>query len=105
MAYSKGRDTLLNHASATGAAVQWPGGRGVFTLPAGTISGATVKLQYSPDDGTTYLDVDRSGDTFVTFTAVGGAGGLFELPPCLIKAAVSGGTPSGLYAYAQTVNG
>jgi hypothetical protein len=77
----------------------------VFTVPAGTIGGATVKLQYSPDDGTTYVDVDKSGDTYVTFTAVGGAGGLFELPPCSLKATVSGGAPSGLYAYAGSITG
>ncbi len=104
MAYERGRLTLLSNASATGTAKEWPGGEGVFTVPLGTISGATVKLQYQADD-LTWTDVDRSGDTYVTFTAVGGAGGLFTLPPCNIRAAISGGPPSGIYAYAQSVGG
>lgn len=102
MAYSQGSITLLSNAAATGAAQPWPGGRGVFTVPSATFSGATVKLQWSPD-GTNFLDVDRSGDTFVTLTATGA--GLFELPPCSIKATVSGGPPSAVYAYAISVNG
>ena len=60
-----------------------------------------MKLQWSPDDGTTYQDVDRSGDTYVTLTAAGA--GLFDLPVCKIKAVVSGGPPSSLYAYAACV--
>lgn len=104
MAYERGRLTLLSNASATGTAKEWPGGAGVFTVPVGTISGATVKLQYQSDD-TTWTDVDKSGDTYVTFTATGGAGGQFFLPPCNIRASISGGPPSGIYAYAQTLEG
>ena len=89
---------LLTNAAATGVGKRWDGGRGVFVLKSGTIGGATVALQWSPDGGTTWLNVDRAGDTFVTFTAVGSAGG-FELPPCQVRAAVTGGAGiSGLYA-------
>ena len=80
---------LLTGASATGSAVGWQGGAGVFSVT-GTFGSATVKMQWSPDDGTTWIDVDASGDTNVTFTAAGG--GAFVLPPCLVRANVSGGT-------------
>ena len=89
-------DMLLTNGSATGSAVRWTGGRGVFTVYSATVSGATIKLQWSPDFGTTWLDVDQNGDTFVTLTAAGAGG--FELPPCQIRAAVSGGPPSAVYA-------
>ena len=89
---------LLSNASATGTAVTWKGGKGVFTLYSATIGGATVTLQWSPDGGTTWLAVDQGGTTFVTFTAVGA--GAFELPTCPIRALVAAGTPSALYAKA-----
>lgn len=91
-------DTLLSNAAATGSAVRWFGGRGVFIVPAGTFSGATVKLQWRID-GTNWLDVDRAGDTYVTLTAAGAGG--FELPPCELRAAVTGGPPSGIFAYVK----
>ena len=102
MAYAQGSYSLLSNAAATGSGVSWPGGRGVFSVYAGTFSGATVKLQWSPDDGTTWLDVDSAGSTYVTLTAVGS--GLFELPVCTIRAFVSGGPPSGVYAVAKSVD-
>lgn len=86
-------------ADTTGAAVSWLGGRGVFSA-AGTFGGGTCKLQWQPDGGTTWIDVDRSGDTFVTFTA-NGAGG-FELPACQIRAVLSGSTAPTLTAAAAT---
>ena len=90
-------EALLSNASATGSAVRWHGGRGVFSVPAGTFSGATVKLQWSRDGSNNWQDVDRSGDTYVTFTAAGA--GIFELPRCFVRANVASGSPSGLYAY------
>lgn len=90
-------ETLLSNAAATGSAKRWHGGRGVFSVPDGTFSGATVKLQWALTDSGTWLDVDKSGDTYVTLTAAGA--GLFELPRCFVRAAISGGPPSGVYAY------
>ena len=87
---------LLNNASATGAAVQWDGGIGAFSV-AGTFGGATVTMQWLGPDGTTYLDVG----TDTTLTAAGA--GAFVLPPCKIRALVASGTPSGLYAQADKV--
>jgi hypothetical protein len=101
MSYRNAVYPLLDNEAATGAAADWPGGKGVFTVYQGTFGGATVKLQWSPDDGTTWLDVDASGDTYTTMTAAGS--GLFELPPCKIRAFVSGGTPSALFATAMGV--
>ena len=92
-------ETLLSNAAATGSGVRWHGGRGVFSVPVGTFGGTTVDLQWSLDN-TNWLAVDKSGDTYVTFTAAGA--GLFELPRCFVRARVTGGSPSGLYAY---VNG
>lgn len=76
--------------NTTGAGMRWDGGRGVFALISGTMGGCTVALQFSLDGGTTWLNVDRTGDTFVTFTTTGSSGG-FELPPCQIRASVTGG--------------
>jgi hypothetical protein len=87
---------LLNNAAATGTSVRWTGGRGVFVVPSATWNGATVALHWSIDNST-FLPVDRSGDTYVTLTANGA--GIFELPPCHLKAVVTGGPPSAVYAY------
>ena len=87
---------LLSNASATGSAASWPGGYGVFSA-AGTFGGATVTLQFLGPDGSTWIAVGV--DT--TITSAGG--GVFALPPGQIRAAVSGGSPSGLYAQADQV--
>lgn len=87
---------LLNNASATGAGDRWTGGTGVFAA-CGTFGGATVKLQFLGPDGATWIDVG----TDTTLTAAGGA--MFILPAVQIRAAVSGGAPSGLSASAEQV--
>lgn len=87
---------LLSNASATGSAVQWGGGRGVFSV-VGTFGGATITLQYMGPDGATYIPA-AAGATAAGVTA-------FELPPGLIRAAVSGGPPSGIYANADQSKG
>lgn len=89
--------TLLSNASATGAAVQWPGGQGTFAV-VGTFGGATVALQFLGPDGSTYINAG----TNTTLTAAGA--GNFILPPVLIRATVTGGTPSALYASATKAN-
>jgi hypothetical protein len=97
MAYLNGLYPLLVGASATGSALDWPGGRGAFWLKDGTIGTATVKLQWSGDDGTTWIDADQGGDTNATFTAVGKMGN-FDLPPGKLRANVSGSGMSALNA-------
>lgn len=91
------RIDLLSNASATGSAAIWPGGRGTF-LVAGTFGGTTVTLQVLGPDGSTWLAVG----TYTTMAAAGG--GNFDLPQGQIRANVSGGTPSGLYALVATVD-
>lgn len=87
--------TMLSNASATGSAIDWPGGAGTFVVDRGTFSSATVALQASFDGGTTWLSVDQGGTTYVTFTAAGA--GNFEIGQCKLRATVTG-SPSGLYA-------
>lgn len=86
---------LLSNANATGVAFGWAGFRGSFVVE-GTFGGATVKLQFQTPN-MTWIDVDSSN---AALTAPGMVG--FECPPGNIRAFVSGGTPSGLYAYAIT---
>jgi hypothetical protein len=87
---------LLNNIAVTGAAANWKGGRGVFTL-AGTVGGATITLQYLGPDGATWLTAAAA----TTLAAVGV--GSFELPPGQIRAAVAGGAPANLYAQAERI--
>lgn len=87
---------LIANGTASGNAQAWPGGEGVMSV-AGTFNGATVKLQFLGADGTTWLDAG----TGATFTAAGA--GVFYLPPGQIKAVVSSGPPSGIYASAAKI--
>ena len=87
---------LIDNGSATGSPALWAGGSGVFAV-VGTFGGATVKLQFLGPNGTTWIDV---GGTTV-MTAAGGAG--FVLPCGQIRGAVTGGSPSGIYASAEIV--
>lgn len=91
------RIDLLANATATGNAVTWPGGRGTF-IAAGTFNGATVKLQLLGPDSSTWIDAG----TYTTLTAAGA--GVFDLPQGQVRAAVTGGPPSGMYAIACTVD-
>ncbi len=88
---------LLDDGDVTGAANTWAGGPGVFTVT-GTFGGATVKLQQLGPDGATWLDVS-GGNADLTGPGQGG----FVLPEGQVRAAVAGGTPSGLTAVATHV--
>lgn len=94
MASDNDIDLLVNEV-ATGSGVRWRGGRGVFYIHSATFGGATIKLQCSFDNST-WVDVDAAGDSNVTLTAAGQGG--FELPPCFLRANVSGGPPSAVFA-------
>ncbi len=89
---------LLNNEAATGTAVIWGGGRGVFTV-SGTFGGATVSLEALGPDGATYIPVSD----IPSLTANGSVE--FVNPPGRIRAAVLGGAPAGLYARAEKVRG
>lgn len=76
----------LLSAASTGAGVAstLPGGPGKFEVYAwGTFGGATVKLEASPDNGTTWIDV-------ASFTANGRS--IVEVAAPLIRGEVVGGT-------------
>lgn len=94
MAASRLSVTLLNNASATGTAVEWPGGPGRVSV-SGTVSGAVITLKVLGADGSTYDTV--SAET--TFSATGTAGFYLESGATIIMD-VTGGSPSGLYATA-----
>ena len=87
--------SLIENGNASSGWVSWPGGVGTFSV-AGNLNGATISLQMLLPDMNTAHDL---GDP-TSFTAPGA--GNFELGQCMIRANVTGGTPSGLYA---TVSG
>lgn len=83
--------TLLSNAAATGSPKAVRRGRYAFAAH-GTFSGATCKLQILGPDGTNYIDAG----TDATLTAAGAC--LVDLPDCVVKATISGGPPSAMYA-------
>lgn len=93
---SRFSNDLLSNESATGAAYNWPGGRGMFVAD-GTFAGATVKLEYKTPAGNW---VEAGSET--TLTSAGG--GIFEMGSVPIRAAISGGSPSGVYARVTTID-
>lgn len=96
MTFTNAQYLLITNGTATGNAVEWRGGRGTFAV-VGTFSGATVKLQVLGPDGVTWLDVGAE----CTLTAPGIGG--FELGNGSIRAAVSAGPPTGIYASAVAI--
>lgn len=94
---------LLTNASATGASAQWGGGRGMFHA-SGTFGGATLGLEFQTYNGVwvTVKAMDGAGvRTPVTMVAADGF--IFELGPCPIRATLTGGAPSAMYAGASRV--
>jgi hypothetical protein len=83
---------LLSNAAATSAAANWPGGKGVFSAKA--TGYGSVDLQFQLGDNTTWVT-----PTGGSLTADGGF--VFELPPCPIRAAVTGATA--VYARADRI--
>jgi hypothetical protein len=85
------RNKLQVNLIANGAtpSLAWYGGRGSVTVW-GNFGGGTATLQMSPDVGTTWINVDETGDAFVTFTASGDGG--FELGLCLLRVNLTGAT-------------
>lgn len=91
---SKGGAVVLGeNLSATGGAVKWPGGDGVFMAEA-TFGGGTVKLQTQTRNGT-WIDVENA-----SVTAAGTK--YFHLGPCLVRVNIA--TATAVYAYASIVN-
>lgn len=78
-------ELLAAGSSATGSGVSWRGGRGTFYV-VGTFGGTTASMQWSPDSGTTWIDVGT--DTILTANGQGN----FELPACTIRCELDGGS-------------
>jgi hypothetical protein len=84
---------LLNDADATGDPVGPIVANPYIWTVNGTFGGTTVKLQYLGPDGSTYIDVagatlSANGSVFIDHVGAG----------AIIKAVVTGGSPSGLYS-------
>lgn len=77
-------------STSTGSAMSWPGGAGTFGATCAGWNGANLSLQFQPPggDGTTWVAVGV--DTSISANG----GGNFNLPPCQIRAAISGAVPS-----------
>jgi len=82
-------------ATATGGWMQWVGGTGRFMASCSNFNGSTIKLQFQGPGGASD-PIDAGTDT--TLTATGG--GLFTLPPCLIRCAIAAAVP-GANAFAN----
>lgn len=82
-------------ASGDHAAGSWAGGVGNFLVQAGSFVG-TIKLQFSVDGGSTYVDVG----TNTQFTANGAAN--FELPRCKLRVN-SSDTSTSAFAYITAI--
>jgi hypothetical protein len=76
-------------SNGNSSALDWPGGIGQMIV-SGTFGSGTVKLQVSPDDGTTWVDV--GGDAEVTAAAVVN----FSLNSCDIRLNLSGSSGASL---------
>lgn len=97
MAASRLSVTLLSNASATGSVVEWPGGWGRVETR-GIFGGATMTLQVQDADGSTYHTVAAE-----TIFGAAGTSAFFCEAGAQIRMAVSGGTPSELYATAYRI--
>lgn len=87
------RIELIQNGSSSSNARHWPGGKGSMTV-AGTFNTATVALQTLAGDGTTWVKV-------IEFTVVEHKS--FDLAEGQIRAEVTGGPPSGIYAVAVQI--
>lgn len=92
------RVDLFSNISATGngAAQAWPGGSGAF-IAEGTIGGSAIKLQMQTPQGT-WIDIDPA----LNFTTLPNSYG-FIIPPGQIRAVLTGGTPTNIYAWAASL--
>lgn len=89
--------TLLSNASATGSDVSIPGGEYHFMVE-GSVGASTVSLQIKTPNGS-YTDVQVFTGSVVKFTALPGNQSGIALPACTVRCALTGGTPSAIYAY------
>lgn len=98
MRADQGNYTLLSNGVATGAAVEVLGGMYIFTAE-GTPAGATVALQMQTSNGT-WVNVNAVGASSpISATVLPFMATQIYLPPCQVRVAITGGPPTGVYAY------
>jgi len=91
---------LLTNAAATGAAVKWPGGSGTLFARATAWAAATLALEVNTNnDAGAAVWGPLTG---VSLTADGAVA--FSLPPSDIRAAITGGPPTAVFAHAVRIN-
>ena len=89
--------TLLSNGSASGSGVPVKGGEYIVYFD-GTLSGATVSLQTQAPNGT-WMDVEVYTANPVRYTSTPRSQTGIDLPACNVRCALTGGSPSGVYAY------
>lgn len=89
---------LLTDTDASGDAVDWPGGYGMWVVY-GTWDGASAQLQLSPDNGTTWVDIDGA-----LLTENGGWNGIV-LPVGKIRVEITGAGTTSLSSNIKPVAG
>lgn len=88
--------TLASNVSASGSAVAIKGGQYIFMVE-GTAGGTTASLQVKTPNGT-WTNV-AAVDTLVSTTTLPYADTMIDLPAGDVRLALTGGTPSAVYAY------
>lgn len=79
-------------ANSSTTAVPYEARKGRCTVAAwGTFSGGTLAMQMSPDNGTTWINIDPDGSTTCTFTN-NGVGNFQINIDCLVRATLTGAT-------------
>lgn len=89
--------TLGTALSATGNAVQIPGGEYLFSVD-GTLGGATVSLQFLMPNGT-WTDISVYSGSKVSATTLPYSQTGIDLPACNVRVAINGGGASGVNGY------
>ena len=90
--------TLLANGTATGSGVAIAGGMYIFTVE-GTASGATAALQMQTSNGT-WVNVNAIGSTSpISSATLPYMATQIYLPPCQVRVNITGGPPSGVFAY------
>lgn len=88
---------LLENGSASGNAVPVKGGEYIVYFN-GTIGGATVSLQSKSPNGV-WSDVEVFTGQKVSYTTLPRSQTGVDLPAGDVRVAITGGSPSGIYAY------
>lgn len=89
--------TLLANGSASGSAVPIKGGEYIVYFD-GTLGGATISLQTQSPNGT-WMDVEVFTANPVRYNTTPRSQTGINLPACNARCALTGGSPTGVFAY------